>query len=72
LTHGWRLPCAGRAATCSAFLLSGVLRGEDAKKTALEEIERLVKQLGSDDYDQREAATKALEAVGKPSLDNSQ
>src|SRR5262245_32024386 len=31
-------------------------------------IARLVRQLGSDDFDEREAATKELEAIGEPAL----
>jgi hypothetical protein len=33
------------------------------------EIARLVKQLGDDDFDQREAATKRLAEIGEPALD---
>jgi WD40 repeat protein len=33
------------------------------------EIARLVKQLGDDDFDQREAATLRLQAIGEPALD---
>ena len=33
------------------------------------EIARLVRQLGSDDFDQREAATTRLKAIGEPALD---
>jgi hypothetical protein len=32
------------------------------------DIERLIKQLGSDEFEEREAATRALEKVGKPAL----
>jgi WD40 repeat protein len=32
-------------------------------------IDRLIKQLGSDDFDAREAASKALEAIGEPALE---
>jgi hypothetical protein len=35
---------------------------------ATAEIERLIRQLGSDKFGEREAASKALEAVGKPAL----
>jgi hypothetical protein len=33
------------------------------------EVERLIKQLGSDRFRQREAATKRLEEIGEPALD---
>src|SRR5262249_26245961 len=33
------------------------------------EIERLIKQLGSDNFAEREAASKALEAIGEPALE---
>src|SRR5260370_3867591 len=33
------------------------------------EIERLVKQLGDDDFDTRETATKRLKEIGEPALD---
>jgi WD40 repeat protein len=33
------------------------------------EIERLVKQLGSDDFEERQAATKRLTEIGEPALD---
>jgi len=61
------------ALACSALLLSAVVGGEDAKtaapmKTAAE-IERLIEQLGSDQFGEREAASKALEAIGEPALD---
>ena len=57
---------------CLALFLSTVVGGEDAKtdaagKTA--EIERLIKQLGDDDFYEREAASKALEDIGGPALE---
>jgi RNA polymerase sigma factor (sigma-70 family) len=33
------------------------------------DIERLIKQLGSDEFEEREAATRALKKVGKPALE---
>jgi WD40 repeat protein len=51
-----------------AFLLSRILACDDAKKATPEEIERLIKQLGDDDFEQREAAKKALESIGEPAL----
>src|SRR5262245_27268005 len=32
------------------------------------EVERLIKQLGSDDFDERETATKRLQEIGEPAL----
>jgi WD40 repeat protein len=42
-------------------------RGAEEPVTAAE-IDRLVRQLGDDDFDKREAASKALTAIGKPAL----
>jgi hypothetical protein len=57
------------ALACSALFL-GTLVGEDAKNTTPAatpaDIERLIKQLGDDDFDKREAASRALEAIGEP------
>ena len=54
---------------CSALLLSDVVAGDEAKKDAprkaAAEIGRLIKQLGDDDFDEREGANKALEALGE-------
>jgi hypothetical protein len=33
------------------------------------EVERLIKQLGSDSFSERETASKALEAIGEPALE---
>jgi hypothetical protein len=49
-----------------AVLLPGVAAALPPLSAA--EIDRLVKQLGSNGYYEREAATKALRAVGKPAL----
>jgi hypothetical protein len=46
---------------------AGLLRG-DADAEATKRIADLVNQLGDDDYDKREAASKELEAVGEPAL----
>ncbi len=55
------------------FLSAVVVAGDDAKTTAPAkspaEIERLIKQMGSDDFDEREAASKALEGIGQAALD---
>src|SRR5262249_44608798 len=48
-------------------------RGEDQDKRTKEPdaaaINKLVKQLGSSDFQEREAATRALEAIGLPALE---
>ena len=60
------------AVVSSALLFSAVVGGDGAKTAAPEqtraEIERLIKQLGSDEFSEREAATKALEAIDEPAL----
>ncbi len=52
----------------SALLWNATIGGQAAETAAPPktpaEIERLIKQLGSDKFDQREAASKALEAMG--------
>jgi hypothetical protein len=40
-----------------------------AAETEAERIDRLIRQLGSDSFAQREAAGKALEGIGTPALD---
>lgn len=68
-----RLPRSLLALACLGLFLGAVAAGEDGKKLASEkstaEIDQLIKQLGSDDFDQREAASKALERIGPPALD---
>jgi WD40 repeat protein len=53
----------------SALLLSAVVGGEGAKTDAPAkvpaEVERLIKQLGNDAFEEREAASKALAAMGE-------
>src|SRR5258707_521154 len=41
----------------------------DAPKADAERVAKLVKQLGSDDFEEREKASKELEAIGGPALD---
>ena len=64
-----RVLCCLLGLACSALLLNAVVGGEDAKKDVpaktTAEIERLIKQLGDDDFYEREKASKALEAVGE-------
>ena len=64
-----RLPRCLLAIAWSALLWHAVVGGEDAKIAApantLAEIDRLIRQLGSDQFDQREAASKALAALGE-------
>jgi WD40 repeat protein len=61
------------AVLCSALLWNSVAGGETAKlvlpaKTPAE-IDLLIHQLGSDEFDEREAAGKSLVAIGRPVLD---
>ena len=60
-----RLCCCLLGLACSTLLLNAVVGGEDAK-TADARIGRLIKKLGSDDFYEREAASKALEVIGEP------
>jgi WD40 repeat protein len=60
---------------CSALFCITPGRGEDSRGDAgtgqassVTEITRLIHQLGSKDFGQREAASKALEAIGAPAL----
>src|SRR5215475_8040048 len=46
----------------------GTVSGEPGKEKEAERIARLIKQLGDDSFAKREAASKALEAIGKPAL----
>src|SRR5690348_2318877 len=41
----------------------------EAPKVSAERIAKLVKQLGSDDFDERDKATKELEEIGAPALE---
>ena len=50
-----------------ALLLGGAVAGEPPRPKAAE-IERLIVQLGSDTFDEREAASKALVGIGEPAL----
>ena len=62
--HRWLLALA-----CLGVFWQGVAGDEDTKKATPADIEGLIKQLGSDDFDVREAATRALMASGPPALD---
>src|SRR5947209_7742248 len=42
---------------------------DSAEKPDADKITKLVKQLGSDDFDDREKASAALDAIGAPALD---
>ncbi len=59
-----QLRCFLLTIACSVLVFSAVA-GEDAKEPTRAEIERLIRQLGSDDFDEREAASRALKAVGE-------
>jgi WD40 repeat protein len=62
---------------CSVIALAtagGVVRGEEPKQEANRgsdsaEIDRLIRQLGSDKFTEREGAGRALQAIGLPALD---
>jgi WD40 repeat protein len=61
------------ALLCAAFglglaVLPGALGGGPGKETKAERIAGLIKQLGDDHFARREAASKELEALGKPAL----
>jgi HEAT repeat protein len=47
---------------------AGALPGSSDKETNSERIARLIKQLGDDEFEKREAASKALELIGEPAL----
>jgi hypothetical protein len=48
---------------------AGTSRGDPGKETGTEKVVRLIKQLGDDEFDKREAASKELKAVGVPALE---
>jgi WD40 repeat protein len=54
------------------ILLAGLLLGSpwflEPSQTKPADIDRLIKQLGSEDYGERERASKALESIGPPAL----
>jgi WD40 repeat protein len=54
---------------CSFFFSPCLVLSDDNKPASPAEIDRLIKQLGSDEFEQRQAASKALEAIGEPALD---
>ena len=48
--------------------LPGWAAEKEAKKADADKIAKLIKQLGSDSFDDREEASKALDAIGEPAL----
>ena len=48
---------------------AGTLPGDPGKEAETERIARLVKQLGDDAFEKREAASMELDAIGAPALD---
>ena len=50
-----------------ALLLGPISRGEAPRPTAID-VEQLIRQLGSDKFEEREAASKALERIGEPAF----
>jgi WD40 repeat protein len=63
-------PCAILTAAVGLLLVTraGALPGDPDKTADAERIARLIAQLGDDSFDKRVAATKELEAIGKPAL----
>ena len=57
------------AACCGVLWIAGpVLAAGQAAAAAPNRIDRLIQQLGSDDFEAREAASKALWDIGEPAL----
>src|SRR5690349_11004616 len=66
---GWlTLSIALRFLLALGIVLTAALLARSDTPTAAE-IERLIKQLGDDDFDRREAAAKRLDAIGEPALE---
>ena len=65
-----RLCCCLLVLTFSGLLLNAVVGGEEFKTDTPArtpaEIERLIKKLGSDDFNEREKASRSLEDIGEP------
>jgi WD40 repeat protein len=55
-------------AGCASLTLADLARAGDKEKPSSPDIERLIKQLGSRKFREREAASKALEKVGEAAL----
>src|SRR5258708_33512074 len=57
---------------CLTMAWAGGIRGDErpgaAPTAAGQRIDRLIRQLGSDDFKERESATQALAGVGVPAL----
>jgi uncharacterized protein (TIGR03067 family) len=47
----------------------GSLTGDEGKKPAPDQVSELIRQLGDDKFARREAASEALQAIGKPALE---
>lgn len=62
-----RYPCV--AALVGFFLLAGAKWLTGAPAIDPKEIARLVEQLADNDFDKREAATRALAGIGEPAYD---
>ncbi len=59
------LPCA--LALLPLLATDGLPRGP-ARKPDADKIDALIRQLGDDSFDQREAASEGLAAIGAPAL----
>jgi len=55
-------------AVAASLLLLGAASGGQRTESKSAEVNRLIKQLGSTDFSEREQASKALEAIGQPAL----
>jgi uncharacterized protein (TIGR03067 family) len=60
----WR--CLAPAVVAGIFFAAGVLLADSSK--VAERIDRLIKQLGDDDFAKREAASEELAEIGEPAL----
>src|SRR5690349_6895172 len=55
--------------SCLLLIFVQSARCESPRKAAPSEVDRLIQQLGSDSFAEREAASKALDAVGESALE---
>jgi HEAT repeat protein len=46
----------------------GILRSDPGRETETDRIARLVRQLGDDSFEKREAASRELDAIGEPAV----
>jgi hypothetical protein len=65
--RGYGGPCMSRLLSISFLLLAFAIPVRSESQPS--EVDRLIKQLGSDSFAEREAASKALGAIGEPALE---